>query len=168
MDRYKQFECLEGTFTWYDEIMSKYEAALWVHYRMLCKMIDIWIDEVKRNEEPPRVMYFIHTEYMSMVLSELLLTVEILLKAEVVRAGCPEHELRNHTLLYLLDKLTSFDSDRCVSISKLFDSCRCFFDMMDKNNTFVNVRYIDYDKVILDSDVVFDIRRYSFGFGRHL
>ena len=36
-------ENLEDLFTWYDDIMSNYEAAFWVHYRILCRAIEVWI-----------------------------------------------------------------------------------------------------------------------------
>ncbi len=39
--RDKQFENVEGHFTWYDDIMSNYEAAFWVYYRILCRVIEV-------------------------------------------------------------------------------------------------------------------------------
>ncbi len=83
MDREKQFENVVDMFTWYDDIFNPYEVAFWVHYQLLNKDIEIWINEIMRDDISPRESYFINTVYMSMVLCELLLTVEILFKAEL-------------------------------------------------------------------------------------
>ena len=111
-DRNKQFEIVEGLFTWYDDIMNHYEASFWVHYHILDRIINIWIEEVENNSDIPRVMYFVNTEYMSMVLCELLLTVETLFKAELVKAGfeeklffCPRKEIVNQRLKHNLTLL---------------------------------------------------------------
>ncbi len=155
--RDKQFENVEDLFTWYDDIMSNYEAAFWVHYRILCHVIEVWIEEVKSNNDIPRVTYFVNTEYMSMVLCELLLTVETLFKAELSRIG--QGVNKNHKLIELMDSMTLSGNDRCVAISARFASCRDFLSITDDNNAFVNTRYLDSRKVLLDSDVASEIKK---------
>ena len=155
--RDKQFENVEGLFTWYDDIMSNYEAAFWVHYRILCRVIEVWIEEVKNNSDIPRVTYFVNTEYMSMVLCELLLTIETLFKAELSRAGGEVN--KTHRMIELMDKMVLSGNDRCATISEKFDFCRDFLSRTDADNAFVNVRYLDSRKVILDSEVASDIKK---------
>lgn len=158
LDRDKQFEEVEDLFTWYDSVMGNYEAAFWVHYRILCRTIEIWIDEVKKNQLLARVTYFVNTEYMSIVLCELLLTTEVLLKAELIKAGCQDN-LKTHNLIKLLDKMESINDDRCLKISKRFDACRNFFSMTDMDNLFINVRYLEYDRAALGSDTASNIKK---------
>ena len=92
-----------------------------------------------------------------MVLCELLLTVETLFKAELSRIG--QGVNKNHKLIELMDSMTLSGNDRCVAISARFDSCRDFLSITDDNNAFVNARYLDSRKVLLDSDVASEIKK---------
>ncbi len=156
MEREKQFQSVEGLITWYDEIMNHYEAAFWIHYRMLNEAIKTWVKEVDDNSDLPRVMYFVHTEYMSMVFSEMLLTIEVLFKAELTR--CKTNKRYGHCIVPMLDEMMTTDDNRCNSIAKEFEKFREVFDKTDSNKSFVNVRYIDYDKVMLDIDTASTIK----------
>ena len=157
LNREEQFNRIEGLITWYDEIMNHYEAAFWVHYRMLCNAIDTWIQEVEANGFAARVAYFIHTEYMSMVLCELLLTCETLFKAELAKAGYTGN-LKKHKLIDLLGQMSMSNDIRCMSVADRFDSCKAFFTSTDNDNSFVNARYLDYDKPLLDENTASSIK----------
>lgn len=157
VDRDRQFAEIENLFTWYDEIIDNYEAAFWVHYHILCKTIDIWITEVKKNSFLARVTYFVNTEYMSMVLCELLLTAEILFKAELIRAGYSER-LITHSLIKLLKIMISINDDRCRAIYNNFEKCKKFFYITDRDNSFVNVRYMD-GRSTLNSSTATEIKK---------
>jgi hypothetical protein len=159
MDRNKQFQNVEELGIWYDEIINIYEAAFWIHYRFLNKEIENWVDAVNDEDLMPRVIYFVNTEHMSIVLSELLLTIEVLLKAELVRYGLRKTEVTNggHGIIGLLDRMKSADK-RCLEISKMFEQYRDELAKADNGKAFVNTRYIDWEKYQLNDESAFIIK----------
>lgn len=164
INRDEQFEQVEGLFTWYDEIVSTYEAAFWVHYRILNKHIETWMAAINDEDIMPRVLYFVNTEYMSMVFTELLLNLEVLFKAELVRAGFSKQDLRNvshggHGLADLLDKMENAKDDRCKQIGKMFDNCIDIIKRADDKKAFINARYIDWEKYQPDMDSASEIKK---------
>lgn len=158
IDRKKQFENVEGLLTWYDEIMSNYEAAFWIHYHMLNRDIEVWVEMVRENSEIPRVTYFVNTEYMSMVFCELLIAVETLFKAEITRCGI-NPRASGHKIIKLMDQLKLIGEDRGKQISQKFEGCRDIFAKTDDINAFANMRYIEYDHTMLNDDSALEIRK---------
>lgn len=158
MNRDQQFKNMEGLLTWYDDIMSHYEAAFWVHYQMLNNDIEIWNKAIINDNNPPRVIYFINTEYMSMVYSELLITIETLFKAELSRLEKGAIKF-THKLIELMDEMLVTNDERCISIRNKFSDCIDILSETDDRNAFVNLRYVDYDRFILDSETATKIKK---------
>ncbi len=163
MDREKQFEQLEGLLTWYDEIINIYEAAFWVHYRILNNIIELWVNAVEKSnsQDAARVTYYVNTEYMSIAYSEMLLTIEVLLKAELIRAGLGKKEVLDmqHKIVKILDSMRTSGDGRCLSIAQKFDGCILDLKDADDKNAFVNARYIDYEKCVLNNETAEKIRK---------
>lgn len=154
--RNRDFERMEGLPVWYDEIMYSFEAAFLVHYEILDNMIAAWREEVVANNDAARTTYFVNTVYMSTVLTEMLLVVELLMKAELSRAEVKPP--RVHKLKDLMDLMKKTNDSRCIKIEKCFEQFMEFLCDTDKRNAFVNARYIDYSLYSMDNDCCTMIR----------
>lgn len=164
INRDEQFNKVDGLFTWYDEIINIYEAAFWVHYRILNNHIETWISAISDEDIMPRMLYFVNTEYMSMVFAELLLTLEVLFKAELIRSGLGITDVKNvshggHGIIDLLNKMDEVKDDRCNHIAKMFDNCKKDLKYADDKKVFVYARYIDWDRFQLDEQSALIIKK---------
>lgn len=141
MTRKEQKEELESFFIWQEDSIKHFHAAFLAHYHILNTMINGAVKCMEDNM--PRVAYFLYTEYLYSLYSEMCLTTECLLKAIIESEGIAPQ--KTHQLHELLDVVAGINSEDAKAICSILSKHRNYLESLSKENMFVNARYMEAD-----------------------
>ncbi len=154
MTRQEQKEELESYCIWTEVEIKHFHAAFLAHYHILNSMIN---DALKlMDDNMPRLAYFLYTEYLHTIYTEMCLTTECMFKAIMEANGYDQKGIvsRKHNLLLLFDEVSNINDEKAKAICCIMGRHRLFLEQLSKDNVFVNSRYMESDPVKLQDNLV--------------
>lgn len=153
MTRQEQREEFESYFIWTEDAIKHFHAAFLAHYHILNTTINGALKLM--DENMPRLAYFLYTEYLYSVYTEICLTTECLFKAIMESNGFDQKTImsKKHNLLALLNEVSSIKDEKAKAICGIMEKHRVFLEQLSKDNVFVNARYMESDPAKLQENL---------------
>ena len=103
------------------------------------------------EENMPRLAYYLHTEYLYLIYSELCLTIECLIKHMLDDNGYDNEVIRRkgHDLIELLKELAKLNDEKSKGIYGALSKHDILIEELSNTKMFINARYMDIDPDLL-------------------
>lgn len=145
MNREQQFEVFKDLFTWEEEFLGHYKFSFMAHYRILNDMLNNCAERFK-TIGIPRVDYFLYTEYVYLIYSELGIVLECLFKSLLEESGYNDSSIRKsgHDLTALLQELSACASPKNHDVYNSLCEHKNIMEYYKNEKVFVDARYMEH------------------------